>query len=80
MRLGKEFFIDNQDELWIHNTYGTCIFSGDKKYMFLPYWLEVDIESGHVIVHKLGDIPDELKKLIEEFCYGEETAIRPKRP
>lgn len=69
MKTSKEFFIDNPDELWIHNTFGTCIFSGGKKYMYLPYWIEVDIESNHAIVHKLGELPLELKKLIEEFRY-----------
>jgi len=36
----------------------------DKKYFYLPYWLEV-VDDQTVIMHKLGDLPKDLKEAIE---------------
>lgn len=44
---------------------GIAIKIGDKKYYFLPYWFEEDIETKDMLMH-LDMPPDELGKLIKE--------------
>lgn len=48
---------------WFHDN-GTNV---DGKWMFYPFWMEIiDVENSIVKIHRLGDLPDELERLIKD--------------
>ena len=53
-------------ELQIFEHLGTVVCSGSKKYYFLPFWIEKDDSDDYFKMHKLGNLPEDLKKLIED--------------
>jgi len=46
---------------------GTQLVSGNKTYCFLPFWFEKITEDNIFKIHRLGELPEELKHLINYF-------------
>lgn len=68
----------------LHNQYGSVIQNGNKRYMYLPYWIEVDTLSAFELtgttegfIHPLNSIPDNLKRLIKDFRISDEAEKLP---
>lgn len=59
----------------VYEEFGSVIYNGGKKYMFLPAWLELDPELSkdgiHTVkIHSLGSLPEELVDLIKSFKFS----------
>ena len=70
----KEKVLFNRQNLCLHEQFGTNIVDGSKRYMFLPMWIEINndklMNEDSLLIgqmHSLGELPEELKKLINDF-------------
>lgn len=68
-----DYLFDKKD-LTLHESMGSVIKNGRKKYMYLPVWIEVDDDEEYYEatgfykckVHRLGNLPKELDGLIKQ--------------
>lgn len=67
----KPYIKLNQDSIDLFESLGTII-NDDTEYLFLPFWLE-KIDEDEYILHRLGNLPNKLKKLIKEFRLDNEV-------
>ena len=57
----------SEEELNIIESFGTVMNDGEKRYMFLPAWVEYDENTNNYDLHFLGKLPSRLERLIEDF-------------
>ena len=63
----------NQANLELFQNLGSIIYSSqDKKYIFLPFWIEI-IDGETIVMHKLGNLPKDLEKAITGLRDEENT-------
>lgn len=79
MRTRKEIKFNPEQDLWMHSTFGTCVFIGDTKYMYLPYWVKIDVNTGIGSLERLDNLPKELTEYIKKFCYEQEDTKQSER-
>lgn len=81
----KKEMIASDRDLTIHNNFGSVVSDcTGRKYMYLPYWIEIvqpdpnskedmlisELDMHKIKLHKLGDLPVELQKMIRDH-FGE---------
>ena len=54
-------------EEYLFGTFGNVINIDNKKYYNLPFWLEKTDKEGIFILHRLGDLPEELLEAAKDF-------------